>query len=465
MHHIAVMPRSSSALRALPSVDRLLRHPAAAALHELYSRALLTEVLREVLNGVREAAASGSLAEIPDSRALLVETARRLEVRTTPTLRSVVNATGVILHTNLGRAALAGEAIRALETAARGPVNLEYDLASGSRGHRDAHLEGHLQALTGADAATVVNNNAAAVLLVLNTLAESREVVVSRGELIEIGGSFRMPDIIAKSGCRLKAVGTTNRTHRSDYERAIGPETALLLKVHTSNYRIVGFASEVGLTELVAIGRAHGVPVMEDLGSGALVDLTQFGLPKEPVVAERVRTGADVVTFSGDKLLGGPQAGVIVGRQDLVNTIRQNPLKRALRCDKLTTAALEATLRLYRSAPDLTAVLPTLRALTRPMEEMEAIGRAALPLLEVALGAGYEIHLVDSASEIGSGALPTETLPTRAIAISHPEVRPPEIAARFRAADPPIIGRVHEDRFLLDLRCIQNPGDLIPCNL
>jgi L-seryl-tRNA(Ser) seleniumtransferase len=462
MHHTTVMPRPSSALRALPSIDRLLRHPGAVALCELYSRTLVTQVLREVLNGVREAAASGGLVEIPDSQTLLDETSRRLDERIAATLRPVVNATGVVLHTNLGRAALAEEAIRALEAAARGPVNLEYDLSTGNRGHRDAHLEGHLQALTGAEAATVVNNNAAAVLLALNTLAESREVVVSRGELIEIGGSFRMPDIITKSGCRLKAVGTTNRTHPSDYERAIGPETAMLLKVHTSNYRIVGFASEVSLTELVAIGRTHSLPVMEDLGSGALVDLGQFGLPKEPVVAERVHAGADVVTFSGDKLLGGPQAGVIVGRQNLIERMRQNPLKRALRCDKLTTAALEATLRLYRAAPDLTAVLPTLRALTRPMEEMEAIGRAALPLLQGALGAGYEINLVDSASEIGSGALPTEALPTRAIAISHPQVPPLGIAARFRNADPPIIGRVHDNRFLLDLRCIRNPADLIP---
>jgi L-seryl-tRNA(Ser) seleniumtransferase len=309
-----------------------------------------------------------------------------------------------------------------------------------------------------------VNNNAAAVLLALNTLAEGREVLVSRGELIEIGGSFRMPDVLAKSGARLREVGTTNRTHIDDYAGALTEQTALLLKVHTSNYRIVGFTSAVSLPELVQLGKIRGVPVMEDLGSGALVDLSTYGLPKEPVVAERVRSGADLVSFSGDKLLGGPQAGIIVGRRELVTRLCRNPLTRALRCDKLTLAALAATLRLYRIAPDLSTALPALRWLTRPLAEMDAVGAAAVPLLHDALGDGYDIEVAASESEIGSGALPVENVPTRVIRITHLDQGAQEIARHFRQADPPIIGRVQAGAFLLDLRGIFRPEDLVPNN-
>jgi len=452
------MPARSSSLRSLPSVDRLLRHPTTVELLRVYSRSLVTEVLRVVLEDARRG------HEIPGSEALLRDLSRRLVAAATPTLRPVVNATGVVVHTNLGRALLPEEAIQAITEVARRPGNLEYDLEAGQRGHRDSHVEAHILALTGAEAATLVNNNAAAVLLALNTLADGLEVVVSRGELIEIGGSFRMPDVIAKSGAKLRAVGTTNRTHMRDYADAIGPDTALLLKVHPSNYRVVGFAAEVSLSELVELGRERSLPVVEDLGSGALADLGQFGLPREPVVAERVRAGADVVTFSGDKLLGGPQAGLIVGRRALVERMRRNPLKRALRCDKLTIAALAATLRLYRSAPELKNAIPTLRALTRPLEEMEQVGEAAVGALRAALGPEYAVEILNSTSEIGSGALPTCALPTRAIAISHPAIGPQEIAARFRAADPPIIGRVHDDKFLLDLRCIWNAAEIVPLN-
>lgn len=452
-------------LRSLPSVDRLLRHPAGAELLGRYSRELVMNVIRTVLENAREAMTQDTDAEVPDCDSLIIEVNRRLAVTTAPRLQPVINATGVVLHTGLGRALLAEEAMQAAARAACHPVNLEYDIAGGERGHRDAHVESHLVALTGAEAAAVVNNNAAAVLLSLNTHAEGRDVIVSRGELIEIGGSFRMPDIVEKSGARLHPVGTTNRTHPLDYERAIGPETALLLKVHPSNYRIVGFTAEVSLRELVRIGHPRGLPVMEDLGSGALVDLAQFGLPKEPVAAERIRAGADLVTFSGDKLLGGPQAGLIVGRRDLIERIQRNPLKRALRCDKLTLAALEATLCLYRSAPDLAAALPTLRTLTRSVRELEDIGRAALPLLQKALGTGYELSIVETTSEAGSGALPTESLPSRAIAVRHPDVAPLEIAARFRRARPSIIGRVHDGRFLLDLRCIWHPHEIVPREL
>ena len=386
----------------------------------------------------------------------------RLEAQQPLSMRAVVNATGVVLHTNLGRALLAEQAVEAVIQAAARPVNLEFDLARGERGERDEHVVEDLQALTGAEAATVVNNNAAAVLVALNTLAEGREVIVSRGELIEIGGSFRIPDVMAKSGAQLREVGTTNRTHLQDYAAAINQQSALLLKVHTSNYRIVGFTSAVSLPELVRLGGERDLPVMEDLGSGALVDLSTYGLPREPVVAERVRSGVDIVSFSGDKLLGGPQAGIIVGRRELVDRINRNPLKRALRCDKLTLAALAATLRLYRTAPDLARTLPTLRWLTRPVAEMETVGRAAVPLLQAALGDVFRVELEDSESEIGSGALPVETLPTKVISITHAEHGPQDVARLFRQATPPIIGRVQSGRFLLDLRGIFQAEDLVP---
>jgi L-seryl-tRNA(Ser) seleniumtransferase len=305
-----------------------------------------------------------------------------------------------------------------------------------------------------------VNNNAAAVVLALNTLAQGKEVVVSRGELIEIGGSFRIPDVLAKSGAHLREVGTTNRTHPEDYETAIGPLTGALLKVHTSNYRVVGFTAEVALGALVAIGRGRGVPVIEDLGSGALIDLSALGLPREPVVTESIAAGVDLVTFSGDKLLGGPQAGLVVGRRDLVEQLRRNPLKRALRCDKLTLAALSATLRLYRRSPDLARELPTLRWLTRSIEEIERLGAEALRVLAEVLGPEYRCDVVPERTQIGSGALPTETVETRAVAVSHPSLGADAIAARFRRADPPVIGRVHDGRFLLDLRTVASAADL-----
>ena len=303
---------------------------------------------------------------------------------------------------------------------------------------------------------------AAAVLLALNTLASGKEVIVSRGELIEIGGSFRIPDIMARSGAILKEVGTTNRTHVSDYENALSDRTALLLKVHTSNYRVVGFVADVGLAELVAIGRRRGIPVMEDLGSGALVDLSRYNLPKEPVVAERIALGADLVTFSGDKVLGGPQAGLVVGRGSLVKQMAANPLHRAMRCGKLTIAALEATLRLYRESACIAHAIPTLRMFTRPLADIDKVAQRALPALAAALGAGFRVSVQDSTSQIGSGAMPTEEIPTRAIAIEHDFMGPHRIAGRFRQARPPIIGRVADDKFLLDARTIFDPLELVP---
>jgi L-seryl-tRNA(Ser) seleniumtransferase len=316
--------------------------------------------------------------------------------------------------------------------------------------------------LTGAQGATVVNNNAAAVLLGLNTFAQGKEVIVSRGELIEIGGAFRIPEIMAKSGAILREVGATNRTHPADYENAINEKTALLLKVHTSNYKVVGFTAEVALEQLVAMGKKHQLPVMEDLGSGALIDLSRYGLPKEPIVAERIQTGADVVTFSGDKILGGPQAGLMVGKKDLIGRMNRNHLQRALRCGKLTLAALEATLRRYRQSPNIVQEIPTLRAFTRPMDEIRAMGETLVPELATALGNEFRITLQESTAQIGSGALPTEELPTVVIAIEHPTLGANAIAQRFRAANPPIIGRINDDRFLLDLRTIFDSDELIP---
>jgi L-seryl-tRNA(Ser) seleniumtransferase len=451
-------------LRELPPVDRLLAHERAQALQARFSRTYVLQQCREVLDELRTAIKKGraiSDGELADE-SILVRLEERIGTASEPGLTRVVNATGTVLHTNLGRALLAKEATEAVCRASEAAVNLEYDLARGERGRREQIIEDLLVDLTGAEAATVVNNNAAAVLLALNTLASGKEVVVSRGELIEIGGAFRIPEIMERSGAILREVGTTNRTHAADYERAITERTGLLLKVHTSNYRIVGFVAGVGLPELVAIGKKRGVPVMEDLGSGALFDLSQYGLPKEPVVAERISLGADVVTFSGDKLLGGPQAGLVVGAAACLTQLSSNPLHRALRCGKLTIAALEATLRLYRQSADFASRVPTLRAFIRPLAEMEAIGRRVIPAIEEALGPGFHASLEDGSSQVGSGALPTEELPTKVIAVTHDGLEVHRIAERFRRARPPIIGRVKDDRFLLDLRTIFDPDDLIP---
>jgi L-seryl-tRNA(Ser) seleniumtransferase len=449
-------------LRTLPSVEKLLAFPALEPLLGCYHRSYVVATLRAVLASLRQEILTGAITGFIAE----AEIARRVEATIAredrPPLRSVVNATGTVLHTNLGRALLAQAAIDEVVRVAATPVTLEYDLSEGGRGDRDEVIEAELLALTGAEAATVVNNNAAAVLLALNTLAEGKEGIVSRGELVEIGGSFRIPDVMRKSGVALREVGTTNRTRIQDYAEAITAQTGVLLKVHPSNYRIIGFTSAVGLEELVALGHAHQVPVMEDLGAGALIDLTQYGLPREPVVAERVAAGADVITFSGDKLLGGPQAGLIVGRTEYITRIKKNPLKRALRPDKLTLAALSATLRLYRRSPALAAELPTLRWLTRPQAEMDMIAVQALPLLQARLGEGFTITVEDAGAQIGSGALPEEELPSRVIMIRHPQFSAEKIAARFRTSDPPILGRIRDGAFLLDLRGIFTAEELVP---
>jgi len=450
--------------RELPGIDALLNHARARALLLRFNRELVVVECRGILDDLRRAIGRGESVD-PDrlrDESILDGLERRLDAAREQGLARVVNATGTVLHTNLGRALLAPAAIDAVRLAAAHPVDLEYDLARGERGQREDLCESLLLDLTGADAATVVNNNAAAVFLALNSLAAGKEVVVSRGELVEIGGAFRIPDIMAKSGVVLREVGTTNRTHAADYENAITDRTGLLLKVHTSNYRVVGFVAEVPLPELVAIGRRHGVPVMEDLGSGALVDLSLHGLPKEPVVAERIALGPDVVTFSGDKILGGPQSGLIVGGRRWLHDIRRNPLHRAVRCGKLTIAALEATLKLYRESTHLADAIPTLRILTRAMADIEDVGARALPLLSNALGSEFHLSLEPSTAQAGSGALPTDDIPSMAIAVVHDRVPASQIAERFRNARPPIIGRVKDGRFLLDLRTIFDPGDVVP---
>ncbi len=452
---------TANLLREIPSVDRLLKHPRAEGLLARYKREYVTEQCRLGLEQIRGEIRRGHGIDLSEA-AILERIESAIYLDSQPGHRRVINATGTILHTNLGRALLSPAAVEAMLAVADHPINLEYDLAAGKRGKREATLEKLLTDLTGAEAATVVNNNAAAVLLGLNTLAQGKEVVVSRGELIEIGGAFRIPEIMAKSGAILREVGATNRTHPADYENAINDHTALLLKVHTSNYKVVGFTAEVSLEELVAIGKRRNLPVMEDLGSGAFIDLSQYGLPKEPIVAERIQAGADVVTFSGDKILGGPQAGLMVGKKELIGRMNRNHLQRALRCGKLTLAALEATLRRYRQSPNVVEEIPTLRAFTRSIDEIRALGEDLLPRLKAALGGEFQIALEDSTAQIGSGALPTEELPTAVLAIAHKKLGANAIAQQFRAADPPIIGRISDDRFLLDLRCIFDPNDLIP---
>ena len=452
---------AANLLRELPSVDRLLKHPRCEVLLARYNRDYVTQKCRDILDRLRTQIRQAKAPAVDDD-AVLIEVEYIIAAESQPGHIRVINATGTILHTNLGRALLSQPAIDAMAAVAGNFVNLEYDLAIGKRGRREETLQNLLVELTGAEAATVVNNNAAAVLLGLNTLADKREVIVSRGELIEIGGAFRIPEIMAKSGAILKEVGATNRTHPADYENAINENTALLLKVHTSNYKVVGFTAEVTLDEMVAIGKKHNLPVMEDLGSGAFIDLSKYGLPKEPLVSERIQMGADIVTFSGDKILGGPQAGLIVGKKSLIERINKNHLQRALRCGKTTLAALEATLRLYRQSPDITKVIPTLRAFTRPVDEIRATGETILPKLQAALGSEFQLNLENSTAQIGSGALPTEELPTVAIAINHNKLNATAIAKKFRSAKPPIIGRIKDDRFLLDLRTIFDPNDLIP---
>jgi L-seryl-tRNA(Ser) seleniumtransferase len=454
-------PKRASLLRQLPQVDDLLRHPELAPAVSPLPRLLAAAVVRRVLAAARQTISAAPPEGLPpslDETALLQDLREALLAAAKPRLRRVVNATGVVIHTNLGRSPLGAAALAQIQEVAAYYSTLEYDLARGTRGSRHDHLEGVLQELTGAGGVLVVNNNAAAVLLALNTLAAGREVVISRGQLVEIGGSFRLPEIMAASGAILREVGTTNKTYRKDFETAITSETAVLLKVHPSNFRIMGFTHEVPLAEMVDLGRRYGLTVVEDLGSGCLVDLSRYGLEREPTVQETLKAGADLVLFSGDKLLGGPQAGVILGNRDVVEALRKNPMTRALRPDKMTLAALEATLRLYLEEPRALAELPTLKMLTRPVAALDRTARVLARRVRRRFGAGLTVEVVESEGRAGGGALPQASLPSRALTLAVTSLAAQELEARLRQAGTPVIGRVEHGLVWLDVRTLL-PGD------
>jgi L-seryl-tRNA(Ser) seleniumtransferase len=450
------------ALKSIPGVDRLLELARKeTTLPDQTPKSILVHAIRETLEAVRSRILTLSAPEDapPDlsEEALLGQVLERVGRALAPNLRRVINATGVVVHTNLGRSLLAKAAIDHMGTIAGGYSNLEYDLDRGARGSRYSAVEALLCELCGAPAAMVVNNNAAAVLLSLNTVARGRQVVVSRGELVEIGGAFRIPDVMAKSGAILKEVGTTNRTHLRDYESAIGPETGLLLKVHTSNFNVVGFTAAVALKDLAALGRIHRIPVMEDLGSGTFIDFSKVGLPgREPTIRESMAAGADLVTFSGDKLLGGPQAGIILGSKPVIEAIRQNSLTRALRIDKLTLAALEATLRLYRDERMALSDIPTLRMLTQPLGQIEARARVLAGSLEALNVPRLTVSLLPGSSKAGGGALPLMELPTVCVGIRVDGLTAQTLEKRMRRQKPPLIGRIEADIFLMDPRTLQD---------
>ena len=445
--------------RRIPSVDRVLTHPAAAGLAEAFGRTALTTAIRADLARIRQGEAPHG-----DETVILARCEEALTVARQPSLRPVFNLTGTVLHTNLGRALLPRSAARAVEAVMVQASNLEFDLTTGARGERDDHVEGLICRLTGAEAAVVVNNNAAAVLLVLNALAMRKEVVVSRGELVEIGGSFRVPDVMMRAGCRLREVGTTNRTHLRDFAEAIGPRTGLAMKVHPSNYAISGFTAQPDPEALHTLCRERGVPLAEDLGSGSLIDLAAYGLPPEPTVSAAL-SRADVVTFSGDKLLGAVQCGIIAGRKDVLARIRKSPLRRALRVDKMTYAALEAVLRLYLHPERLRDELPTLRLLTRDRGDIAAQAQRLAPVVVETLAGRATVTVDDCVSQIGSGALPVETLPSAALVLTPlgdkggkrgAGGRCRQLAESLRKLPVPVIGRIREDTVVLDLRTLED---------
>ena len=453
--------------RNLPSVDKLLRAEELSVAINTCGREAVREAARDVLADIRQELRTGGNSleaelQTPDFYTSLCERISRLAVfRSASSLMPVFNLTGTVIHTNLGRAPLPANAVDIVQRVSRQAVNLEYDLSAGGRGDRDSHVERLICQLTGAEAATVVNNNAAAVVLVLTTLAVGRDVLISRGELVEIGGAFRIPEVMGSAGCHLKEVGATNRTHLADYERAIDNNTALLMKVHTSNYEIMGFSKAVAEPELASLAHQHGLPFVVDLGSGTLVDLAKFGLPREPTVADSLVQGADLVTFSGDKLLGGPQAGIVAGKRDLIDRLKKNPLKRALRVDKLTLAALGSVLQLYNNPSTLSSSLPILRDLTRPIDEISTIAREILPAVSRFVADEAKVEIAGCRSQIGSGALPVDLLESIALKITPLAARGAdnqlkELALRFRRLPVPVVGRIHDGSLFFDLRCLQD---------
>jgi L-seryl-tRNA(Ser) seleniumtransferase len=440
-------------------VDEILSNPQIGDLLRTYPRTVVVDAVRNGLKRLRQQLLDKKeLTDLEEEffsfEHLYSLFRKEIDLQVQPRLRHLINATGVVIHTNLGRSPLHPSALKHMIDIAKNYSNLEYDLDRGERGNRYTHVEGILCRLSGAESALVVNNNAGAVLLVLNTIAEGREVIVSRGELVEIGGAFRIPDVMRRSGASLREVGTTNRTYLSDYQKAIGSQTALLLKVHTSNFRVMGFTSDVSLQELVQLGRQHDLPVMNDLGSGCFVDLSQYGLEKEPTVQEAIKTGVDVVTFSGDKLLGGPQAGIILGRKNLLDLIKINPLTRALRIDKLTLAALESTLLLYLDEKRAMEEIPTLRMLSLDTGNLKRRGRRLLRRLLGRVDKGTQLTLREDVSQVGGGALPLQELPTMVLAVKPLDLSVNELEENLRKGEPPIISRISKDELILDMRTV-----------
>ena len=448
-------------LRKIPSVDDILSRPEIVDLLKVHPRHVVVEAIREGLGRLREEILhKEELPPLGDAlfsfESLYPLFQKEIELQIQPRLRRVINATGVVIHTNLGRAPLHPSAIEHLIEISKTYSNLEYDLDRGERGSRYTHVEEILCRLSGAESALVVNNNAGAVLLVLNTLAEGKEVIVSRGELVEIGGAFRIPDVMKRSGALLREVGTTNRTHFNDYQKAIGPHTALLLKVHTSNFRVMGFTSEVSLQDLVQLGREHQLPVVDDLGSGCLIDLSQYGLEKEPTVQETIKTGVDAVTISGDKLLGGPQAGIILGKKKFLDLLKINPLTRALRIDKLTLAALESTLLLYLDEKRAMEEIPTLRMLSLDKKTLKGRGKRLLKRLSGMMNKKVTFTLKEDVSQVGGGALPLQELPTIVVAVKPLDVSVNSLEENLRKGDPPIISRISKEELILDMRTVSD---------
>ncbi len=443
-------------LRKIPKIDDILAILAEEGYLAKAPRDTVVEACRSATGEVRRAIleARGEM-EVPSAGDLAVLVIKKIDAFRRPNLRRVVNATGIILHTNLGRAPLCREALERIWETSRGYSNVEFDLETGKRGVRYDHVRGILCELTGAEDALIVNNNAAAVLLVLNSLAEGKEAIVSRGELIEIGGEFRIPEVMKRSGAVLREVGTTNRTHLWDYEEAINAETAMILKVHTSNFKVIGFTEEVDLPSMVKLGRDHDIPVMNDLGSGCLVELDRYGLRREPTVRDALETGVDIVTFSGDKLLGGPQAGIILGKAHLLKAIKKNPLNRALRIDKLTLAALEGTLKQYLTEGDALSEIRSLKALTEPVSAVEKRARKLLRVLKNSVPEGMTFSLKKGCSMAGGGSLPGQETPTVLVSVRSERMSPNEIEGHLRSRDIPVIARISEDEVLLDLRTLE----------
>ena len=443
--------------RKIPAVDRLLEEPSLVKAATTYPRSLILKGIHEVLDEIRQGIATdefGDPSEISPEQ-VSEKAVKRIGLLAESSLRAVINATGVVVHTNLGRSILAERVLRKFKPLSGGYSNLEYNLAEGKRGSRYVHVEGILKELTFAEGAIVVNNNAGAVLLSLETLARGREAIVSRGELVEIGGSFRMPDVMRKSGVKMVEVGTTNKTHLRDYEEAIGPETALLVRVHRSNFQIVGFTEDVDTSQLVKLGNKYGIPVMEDLGSGCLVDFSKYGIPREPTVQEVLAHGVDLVTFSGDKLLGGPQAGIILGRSDLIDAIKSNPITRALRIDKLTLLALEETLNMYRDEKAAVKEIPTLHMICQTYETLKAKVRRIARMIGKLDTPNFSLDQKDGISRVGGGAFPLLELPSRLLCLAPEKLSAHQMEEWLRAYTPPIIVRVEKDQVLLDMRTVQ----------